>query len=86
MEAATAFYIFRYFGRSMTADERTAQRHLIATAKAMHGRTDLAAQTALRNSPNAKHLRALLSDKPEVLRLTNQGLQEFVLRTAQRIL
>ena len=86
MEASKAFYIVRYFGHFMTVDEHAAHKHLIATAKSMHGRTDLAAQTELRNSPRANVLRTLLSNKPEVLRLTQEGLSEFVLRTARRIL
>ena len=84
METESASYVLRYYGYLMTMQERIARKHLEATAKAMHGRTDVAAQTLLRNSPH--DLRKLLSDDPEVLRLTAEGLERFVAQTARRIM
>ena len=45
VEAEKAWYVIRYYGHLMTTQERIARKHLMATAKAMHGRTDVAAQT-----------------------------------------
>ncbi len=86
METGKAFYLVRYYGYLMTMQERIAYRHLQATAKATHGRTDMAAQSELENSSRPNHLRRMLSDDPEVLRLTKEGLPAFVVATAQRIL
>jgi len=80
-----ADYVVRYYNHLLTEQEHIAYRHLVATAKGMHGRTDAASQTEARNSgPN--HLRKLLSSDPGVLRLANEGLGTFIGRTAQRIL
>ena len=86
MDNDEAAYVFRFYGHLMTMTERFAYRHLVGTAKAMKGRTDLTAQTELRNTNKAAHLRKFLSDDPEVLRLTADGLGQFVVRTAERIL
>jgi hypothetical protein len=84
METDKALYVFQYYGRLMTIQERLAHRHLVGTAKATHGHTDAAAQSEARKGPH--HLRKLLSDNSEVLQLTSEGLNAFVVRTAQRIL
>lgn len=68
----------------MTAKDKLANRHLTATAKVTHGRSDVAAQEEARNS--RMHLRSLLSADPEVLELARDGMDAFVQRTAQRIL
>jgi CBS-domain-containing membrane protein len=68
----------------MSAKEKLANRHLTATAKATHGRTDVAAQEEARNS--RIHLRNFLSADPEALELARDGVDAFVLRTAQRIM
>jgi hypothetical protein len=84
METEKARYVFRHYGYLMTMQERIAHKHLEATAKAMHGRTDVAAQTQLRNSPH--DLRKLISDNPEILLLTTEGLERFVAQTVRRIM
>lgn len=84
MDTGKACYVFRYYGHLMSPQERLAYGHLVSTAKAMHGRSDWAAQTEARSNPS--HLRRRLSDDPEVLNLTREGLNVFVARTAQRIL
>ena len=85
MATQKSWYVFRYFGHLMTEQERFAYRHLVGTAKAMHGRTDADSQAEARESVRP-HLRELLSNDPEVLRLTSAGLDAFIERTAQRIL
>ena len=84
MDTGKAWYVFRYYGHLMTAEERLAYGHLVGTVKAMRGRSDWAAQTEARNKPS--HLRRRLSDDAEVLNLTREGWDVFVARTAQRIL
>jgi hypothetical protein len=84
MEVEKNWYLFRFFGHLMTTNEMCAHRHLVATAKGMHGHTNINAQTELRNS--RPDLRKFLSSDPEVLRLTGGGLEQFVARTAERIL
>jgi len=87
MDAGKATFIVRYYGHLMTAQERLAYWHLVRTAKAMHGRSDWAAQTEARNklSHLPSHFPRRLSDDPEVLKLTREGLEVFAARTAQRI-
>jgi len=84
MDPHLARYVFDYYSRFMTEKEMLASRHLSGTAKATHGRTDLAAQEEARNSRS--HLRKLLSDDPEVLELTRDGAESFLQRTAERIM
>jgi hypothetical protein len=88
MDKGKAWYVFRYYGHLMTAQERQAYGHLVGTAKAMHGRSDWAAQTEARNklSHLPSHFPRRLSDDPEVLNLTREGWDMFVERTAKRIL
>src|SRR5271163_558679 len=84
MENEKAGYVLRYYGHLMTGHEQLARRHLEATAKATHGRTDSASQNELRNSSHPLH--SLLSSDPEVLKLTCDGIDAFEVRTSQRIL
>jgi hypothetical protein len=83
MDTDKARYVFRHYGHLMSEQERLANRHLTGTMKATHGRSDVAAQTEATSS--SRHLRELLSDKPEVLRLASEGFETFVARTAERI-
>jgi hypothetical protein len=83
MEKDTAGYIFRYFDDWMTAQEKLARKHLFATDKATHGRTDAEAQNEARSSSNP--VISFLSNDPEVLRLASGGLDAFIERTAHRI-
>jgi hypothetical protein len=84
MDVEKARYVLRYYGQLMTTSERLAHRHLMVTAKATRGRTDAAAQSQVANS--SPLARELLSNDPQVLRLTNEGIDVFMVRTAQRIL
>jgi hypothetical protein len=89
METEKARYVLRYYDDFMTKQERLAQRHLMGTAKATHGRTDAAAQIEVRSSRDPWRSvlsNDLLSNDPEVLQLASDGLDAFVVRTAQRIL
>lgn len=88
MEMAKVNYVFRYYGGLMTECERLAYQHLVATGKATHGRTDVAAQAEVRTGTTreCQYFRKLLSDDPRVLLLARDGLSIFVLRTGQRIL
>ena len=85
MATEISWYVFGYFDHLMTQQERFAYRHLVGTAKAMHGRTDAASQAEARESARP-HLRELLSSDPEVLRLTSARMDAFIERTAQTIL
>ncbi len=76
-------YIVRWYADLMTDVEKKAQRHLSATLKATMGGSDLVAQEEARSSET--HAR-LLSAEPEVLRLTRDGWDSFIERTAARIL
>ena len=84
MENEKAQYVLRYYGHFMTMQERLAQRHLFGTEKATHGRTDAAAQIEIRNSSH--QLSGLLSNDPEIAQLASDGIDAFMIRTAQRIL
>jgi hypothetical protein len=70
--------VLRYYHHLMTNSERSAERHLAATAKAARGRTDAIAQGQVRASSH--HLRKMLSDDPEVLKLASDGLDTFALQ------
>ena len=84
MENEKAQYVLRYCGHWMTTKERLAQRHLFGTAKATHGRTDAAAQNEVRNTSH--HLSRFLSNDTEIVQLASDGIDAFMIRTAQRIL
>jgi hypothetical protein len=66
--------------RFMSAKEKLANRHLIATANGTHGRTNVAAQEEARNS--RIHLRNFLSGSGS----PGDGVDAFVQGTAQRIM
>jgi len=84
MDAEKARYVLRYYCQLMTTPERVAHRHLVGTAKATHGRTDAVAQ---REAEKSSHIgRELLSNDPKTLKLASEGLDAFMVRTAQRIL
>jgi hypothetical protein len=84
MDTVKARYVLRYYRYLLTSQERLAHGHLVDTAKAMHGRSDWAAQIEARTKPS--HLHPHLSNDPEVLNLTRKGWNVFVEQTAQRIL
>jgi hypothetical protein len=84
MDTLKAGYVIQYYKHLMTMQERLAHRHLIGTAKATHGRTDAAAQSEVANTSHPP--RDLLSNDPEVLQLASDGIDAFMVRTAQRIL
>ena len=84
MDTVKARYVIRYYGHLMTRQERLAQRHLVGTAKATHGRTDAADQSEVENTSHPA--RDLLSKDPEVLQLASDGIDAFTVRTARRIL
>jgi hypothetical protein len=67
----------------MTEVERRAHRHLMSTMKATLGRSDAGEQEEARR--HTVHSR-WLSDDPEVLQLTSDGVQGFAERTANRLL
>jgi len=88
MDPAKVSYVFHYYGGLMTECEWKAYNHLMGTAKAAHGRTDVDAQVEVRacTQLELQHLRKLLSDDPRVLLLARDGFSAFVVRTARRIL
>jgi len=83
MNPDVAYYVVRYYQRFMTHVESRAHSHLIGTLKATHGRDDLTAQQEAKQKTS---YRRMLSDDPEVLELSRDGLQAFRERTAERIL
>ena len=85
MATDKAWYVFRYYAHFMTKKEHLAHRHLVGTAKAMRGLTDVASQTEARKNASPVY-RDMLFNDPDVLGLTSEGLDAFVERVAQRIL
>ncbi|SRR5258706_6612824 len=84
MDIEKARYVLRYYERLMKPQEQRAYRHLMGTAKATHGRTDTASQ---REAESSSHpARGMLSNDPEALQLASDGIDAFMVRTAQRIL
>jgi hypothetical protein len=84
MDSDKAWYVFRYYSHLMNEQERAANRHLTGTIKATHGRSDGTAQAEAKSG--ARHLRAMLSNEPQVLGLASDGFQAFLVRTAERII
>lgn len=84
MTADEATYIFNYYSRLMTLNEKVAFRHLGGTMKVTLGRSDGVAQEQVKQG--STYFRKWLSDDPEVLLLTREGYDAFVLQTAQRIM
>ena len=76
MDPALAQYVIRYYGHLMTDAETRAYNHLCVQDKISH----------LSSSGVKSHLRPLLSTNPDVLELTECRLEEFVQRTAERIM
>jgi hypothetical protein len=84
MDAEKARYVYRYYHQFMTTQEHLAHRHLIGTAKVTRDRTDAVAQ---REAENSSHpAREMLSHDPSALQLADDGIDAFVVRTAERIL
>jgi hypothetical protein len=83
MNPQLAYYVVRYYHNLMTDVESRANSHLMATLKATHGRDDLAAQ---QEAKQKEFYDRMLSEDPEVLALSKEGLQTFRMRTATRIL
>ena len=83
MNPNLAYYVVRYYSNFMTDVERRANGHLMGTMKATLGRDDaLAQQEAL----GEKQYGRWVTDDPQVLALAKNGMQEFRVRTATRIL
>jgi hypothetical protein len=83
MNPNLAAYVVRYYGQFMNEQEHLPLRHLLATEKATHGRSDTSAQEEARSS---KSLSGLLSENPAVLELARDGIEAFMERTTGRIL
>jgi hypothetical protein len=84
MDAEKARYVVRYYCQLMTTPELVAHRHLLGKAKATRGRTDAVAQREAEKSSDIA--RELLSNDPKIVQLASEGLDAFMVRTAQRIL
>ena len=84
MDQDRAWYVFRYYARLMSEQERMTERHLVATIKATHGHDDAEAQEKAKRGP--RPFRAMLSSDPEVLSLASEGRTAFILRSAERIM
>ena len=83
MSPELAYYVVRYYPGLMNETERRAYSHLAGVMKATRGRDDVTAQQeAMRH----QHFYHGLSDDPEVLELSKDGMQAFRARTAGRIL
>jgi hypothetical protein len=83
MSSNQASYAINYYGHLMTKPEKRAYSQLAGTMKATMGRSGLQAQREARS--DGKFSRWLCND-PEILRLTRDGYESFVQRTADRIL
>jgi hypothetical protein len=90
-------YVIYYFARDlMTTNERRAHQHLLSAQPLTEAEQRLSAGIALEEAQGfvvpakvksvLRRGRAGLSDDPEVLGLASGGLEEFYVRTAQRIL
>jgi integrase len=71
METDKAIYVFKHYGHLMTERERMANRHLIGTAKATSGRSDVAAQ------------REVIHRAPKISRLPGERIRDRVLNHAE---
>ena len=83
MNLELAYYVVKYYSNFMTDAERRDNSHLTAVLKATMGREDSAAQAKAKKN---KVFSRMLSNDPDVLALTWDGLQAFRERTAARIL
>lgn len=83
MDKYLAHYVVSHYFSLLTPNERFAYRHLIATLKATHGRSDVQAQ--MEASQHKVHSK-LISDDPEVRSLASEGMEAFEQLTATRIL
>lgn len=82
MDRDMAEYVLRYYDHLMTKQEHLAHRHLIGTLK-LTGLSNPAAQAKAKCDSSPR--RELLSDDPEILDLTREGFEPFLMRTAERI-
>jgi hypothetical protein len=76
MDRTLAQYVIRYYGHLMTDEEKFAYNHLCVQDKMSH---------ASSKGMHA-HLHSLLTTNPDVLALTECGLEEFIQRTAERLM
>lgn len=76
-------YVINYYGYLMSKPEKRAYSHLAGTMKATMGRSDLQAQNQARSHESFGRW---LCNDAELLRLTRDGYESFVERTAERIL
>lgn len=83
MNSNQTSYVINYYGYLMSKSEKRAYSHLVGTMKATMGRSDLQAQ---REARSHEGFGRLLCNDAEVLRLTRDGYESFVERTAERIL
>jgi hypothetical protein len=83
MNPHLAYYVVRYYSTFMTESEHRANLHLIGTLKATMGRDDVAAQE---EEKCREIFCRMLSDEPEILELSRNGMQAFTARAAARIL
>ena len=76
MDRFLAVYVIRYYSHFMTDEEKFAYKHLGVQSKMSHA-----------SSPEFRAFwEAKLSTIPDILKLTECGLEEFELRTAERIM
>jgi hypothetical protein len=83
MKPDLAYYVVTHYPMLLTDIESRANRHLIGTLKATKGRDSMEAQEETKQH---KVFSRLLSNDPQVLELTRDGLRAFRARTATRIL
>jgi actin-like ATPase involved in cell morphogenesis len=84
MDRELTQYVIRYYGYLMTEREKCAYKHLWMTGNITHGRTDATAQAEAARDKTSR--REALSEDPKVLALAEDGIAEFVQRTAERIM
>ena len=78
-----AHYVVCFHDHLLSDVERKARRNLFFAIKATRGRSDKGAQ---REARGHKIYSRMLSDEEDVLRLAKDGYEEFVKRTAARLL
>ena len=79
-----AEYIVHYFSEFFTDDESLAWRHWSSNYKLEHGTYTSEEAKESRRKMNLK--RGWMTKDPEVLRLLDGGIDQFKIRTAERIL
>ncbi len=76
MDRELAAYVVRYYSHLMTERESAASRHLVFQDKMAH-----TSSAGVRS-----HLAPMLSNNPEVLALTDAGMDAFTRQVAERIM